>query len=214
MTAALARMVMTVATASLGAHRHGWKLAMEAELEEAMADGQGLSFAIGCLTTACRELPAHVEGRLVLASYTLVLGLILPAAALLLAGVLAGYPYLDPYYADAMGSFAGVEMLVPWLNAGNAAAMPALTLMVLLRIASDVLVAWFAAERNWTRTAAAQRFGAATTVTLAISASLILLDWTCVLLPALTLVIDGFAITVLRRLHRAAEQDHSAGQTT
>lgn len=214
MSASLARMVMRVATASLGPHRCGWKLAMEAELEEAMAEGRDLSFAAGCLTTAWRELPAHVEGRLVLASYTLVLGLILPAAALLMAGVLAGYPYLSPSYADATGAIPGIQMLVPWLNAGNAAAMPALTLIVLLRIASDVLVAWFAAEGDWARTAAAQRFGAATTITLATSAGLILLDATCVLLPALTLMIETLAIAVLRRLHGAAEQDHSAGQTT
>ncbi|MBW6530403.1 hypothetical protein KZ820_06620 [Sphingomonas sp. RRHST34] len=214
MSASLSRMVMAVAIASLGPHRYGWKLAMEAELEEVMAEGQGLPFATGCLLTAWRELPAHVEGRLVLASYTLVLGLILPAAALLLAGVFAGYPYLLAYGTQATSSFAGSQMLMPWLNAGNAAAMPALTLIVLLRIASDVLAAWFAAERDWTRTAAAQRFGAATTLTLATSAGLVLLDATCALLPALTLVLDVLAVALLRRLYIAAEQDHSVGQTT
>lgn len=214
MSASLARMMMKVASASLGPHRRGWTLAMEAELEEAVAEGRGLSFAAGCLTTAWRDLPAHVEGRLVLVRYASVLALILPGAAVLLAGVLAGYPYLHPFYADATGSIAGVQMLVPWLNAGNAAAMPALTLIVLLRTASDVLVAWFAAERDWARTAAAQRFGAATTITLATSAGLILLDATCVLLPALTLMIETLAIAVLRRSHGAAEEDHSGGQTT
>ena len=205
MSASLARMVMAVAMASLGPHRRSWKLAMSAEFEEAAAGGDGWSFATGCLTTAWRDLPAHSEGRLTLASYTFILGLILPAAALLLVGILAGYPYIHPPYADAIGSFARVETIVPRLNAGNAGAMPALAFILMLRVGSDALVAWFAAERDWTRAGAAQCFGAAATVTLALFAGLIVLDETCVVLPVVTFAVEALAVSLLRQWHFEAE---------
>jgi hypothetical protein len=214
MSALLARIVMTVAMASLGPHRHGWKPAMAAEFDEATAEGDGLSFATGCLTTAWRELPAHGDGRLTMASYTLILGLILPATALLLVGVLAGYPYIHPPYPDAIGSFARAETIVPRLNTGNAGAVPALAFILLLRVGSDALVAWFAAERDWTRTAAAQRFGAAATVTLALFAGLVVHDETCLVLPALTLAVEALAVALLRRWHGKTERPDLESRST
>lgn len=212
MSALLARIVMTVAMASLGPHRHGWKLAMAAEFDEVAAAGHGLSFATGCLTTAWRQLPAHMEGRLTLASHTFILGLILPAAALLLVGVLAGYPYIHPPYADAIGSFARAGTIAPRLNAGNASAMPALPFILMLRVGSDVLLAWFTAERDWTRAAAAQRFGAAATVTLALFAGVVVHDETCIVLPGLTIAVEALAVALLRHWHGEAEP-HPAGRS-
>lgn len=204
MTVPLARLVMTLAAASLGSHRHGWKLAMEAEFDAAIEDGEGLSFAIGCLSTAWRELPCHVEGRRTLARHITVFGLILPAAAMLLAGVLAGYPYVDTAYVDMIGSFATADMIVPRLNAGNAAAVPVLGLILLVRVSSDLLVAWFATERDWHHSAAAQRLGAAATVTLALFAGLIVSDETCLVLPVVSLPVELFAVALLRRWHEEA----------
>ncbi|WP_137897112.1 hypothetical protein [Sphingomonas sp. 2SG] len=201
MSALLARIVMAIAMRSLGPHRHSWKLAMEAEFDAAVAGGDGLPFATGCLTTAWRELPAHIEGRLTLTSYTIIVGLILPAAALLLVGILVGYPFIHPPYADSIGSFARAEAIVPRLNAGNAGAIPSLALILMLRVGSDALVAWFAAERDWTRAAAAQRFGAAATVTLALFAGMVVQDETCLVLPALTLVVEAVAVALLRQLY-------------
>ena len=211
MRAHLARIVMTAAAASLGPHRCDWKDAMEAEFDAASHEGGGLSFAIGCLTTAWRQLPGHVEGRLTLASYTFVLGLILPAAALLLVGVLDGYPYVDPAYADVIGSFVKADTIVPRLHAGNASAVPVLGFVLLLRVASDVLSAWFACERDWIRAAAAQRFGAATTITLALFAGLVFLDETCLVVPVLSFAIELLAITLLRQWHDDAEEYAALG---
>lgn len=208
----LARSIMAVAMASLRTDRHGWKLAMAAEFDEAAADGHALSFAAGCLATAWRALPAHVEGRLTLARYTFILGLILPAAALVSIGILAGYPYVHPPYADLIGAFARGETAVPRVNAGNAAALPMLSLLLMLRVGSDALLAWFAAERDWRRVAAAQRLGAAATVTLALFAGLVVLDETCAVLPAVTFAIQALAITLLRQWHgEAREADTTRG---
>lgn len=205
MRALLARSVMAVAMANLGPDLHAWKRAMAAEFEDAVADGHGLSFSTGCLATAWRALPSHMEGRLTLASYTFILGLILPAAALLLLGLLAGYPYVHPAYADMIGPLAKAETIVPRINAGNAAAMPALTVLLMLRVSSDTLVAWFAAERDWSRAAAALRWAAAATVALALFAGLIVVDVTCAVLPAFTFAVEALAIALLRRWHGESE---------
>jgi hypothetical protein len=204
MTASFSRIIMTVATASLGAHRGDWKLAMESEFDAATEEGTELSFALGCLTTAWRELPAHLEGQMTLASYTFILGLILPAAALLIVGLLAGYPYVDASYVGAIGSFAKVEMNMPRINAGNASVVPVLGLILLLRIASDALVAWFAVERDWGRAAAALSSGAAATITLALFAGIAMLDETCVIMPAFTFAIELLAVAMLHRWHDQA----------
>lgn len=100
-----------------------------------------------------------------------------------------------------IGPFAKAETLVPQVNAGNAAAMPALTVLLMLRVASDTLVAWFAAERDWSRAAAALRWAAAATVALALFAGLIVLDETCAVLPTLTFAVEALAIALLRQWH-------------
>lgn len=204
MNAFLARMLMTLALASLGPHRTDWKLAMAIEFRAASEEGAGLPFALGCLATACQELPDHLEGRLTLARYSLTMSLILPAAALLIVGLLTGYPYVDPSYAGAIGCFAKFKMLVPRINAGNVSAVPVLGFILLLRVGSDVLVAWSAVERDWGRAAAALRFGAAATITLALFAGIAFLDETCVVLPVCTLVVELLVLVVLQRVHGEA----------
>jgi hypothetical protein len=201
MSSSLARVVMEVAAASFAPHRRGWKLAIENEFVVAKEAGEELSFALGCLATAWRELPSHLDGRLTLARYTFALGLILPAAALLLIGVLAGYPYVDPAFADAIGSFASLETIVPRLNASNACAVPVLGLVLLLRTSGDILVAWFVAERNWACAAAALRFCAAATITLALFAGLVVLEETCLVLPTVIFAIELLAVGLLQRWH-------------
>ena len=54
MTAAISRAVMALAICCLGESRREWGLAMQAEFDEALADGKPFAFAIGCLLAAFR----------------------------------------------------------------------------------------------------------------------------------------------------------------
>jgi membrane fusion protein (multidrug efflux system) len=48
---------MAVADGCMGRHRHEWSQAMLAEFDAAADAGEALSFALGCLLTAWREMP-------------------------------------------------------------------------------------------------------------------------------------------------------------
>src|SRR5438270_392699 len=52
MTAAFARALMALAARCLGTDRYEWGLAMEAEFEAAVEDGNQFAFATGCLIAA------------------------------------------------------------------------------------------------------------------------------------------------------------------
>ena len=208
MTGWIARAVMKLAMAGMGSHRSDWAAAMRAEFAMASDAGEGLSFAFGCLTTAWRELPSHHEGRLALSRYTFALGLVLPAAAILLAGLWFGYPWVEPPYADGIASFARMHTGLPTIAwAGNAFAIPALSTLLFVRVIGLLLVAWFVADADWNRAGAIQRADAAATTTLALFAGAVVADFTCVVVPLLALGIEVLSIALLRRWH---DGDHSA----
>ncbi len=85
---------MALAVRSLGEHRIAWAQAMAAEFKAAEEDGRPLRFALGCLIGAWRMMPAHAEGRFVLASYALSLGVLIPVAAMLALAAAFGFPLL------------------------------------------------------------------------------------------------------------------------
>ncbi|NCP20079.1 MAG: hypothetical protein GW855_13075 [Erythrobacter sp.] len=202
MTVLVARAVMKLAMAGMGSHRCDWAAAMRAEFDVAVQSGEGLSFAYGCLTTAWRELPMHHEGSLALSRYTFALGLILPAAAILLAGLWFGYPWVEPPYAETIADFAKVPTGLPTTTwAGNAFAVPGLATLLLVRVAGLILFAWFMVEANWEKAAAVQRAGAASTITLALFSAAAFADVTCVILPLLALGVELVSIALLRRWH-------------
>lgn len=202
MTAWIARGVMKLALAALGPHRGEWAMAMRAEFTAAEEDGGELSFALGCLATAWRELPSHHEGSLTLSRYTFAIGLLLPPAALLLAGLWYGYPWVAPPFAGEIASFARVSTGSPAIiHVANASSVPHLATLLLLRAACLVLVAWFAVEADWDRVAAIQRLGTAATITLTLFAAIVVADFTCVILPLLALGIEFLSITLLRHWH-------------
>ena len=61
---------------------------MQGEFDAAIADGRPLTFAVGCLIAAWREMPTQAQGRFVLANYALALGLLVPTAGLQFACVI------------------------------------------------------------------------------------------------------------------------------
>ena len=198
----IARRVMKLALAGMGSHRGEWAEAMRAEFDVAQEAGDGLAFAYGCLTAAWHEMPRHPEGRLALSRYACAIGLILPTAAILLAGLWCGYPWVEPPYAGAIADFAKVPTGMPTtIYAGNAAAMTGIATLLLLRIAGLLLVAWFVADADWERAGIMQRAGAAATITLTLFSAVAFADLTCVVLPLLAVGIELLSIPELQRWH-------------
>lgn len=199
MSVTLSKIVMVIALSCLGSHRRDWAFAMMAEFKVAGEHDRPLSFATGCLITALREMPTHVEGRLTLARYGTTLGLVLPLSALLLFGALGGYPFIDlPMFAPVQPTGFSTTGAV---NPANLSAVQALTFLIMLLSARLLLVGWFVVERDWARVAATQRFGAAIITTLAIFTGVIVREEISVLLPLVTFAIELGALTALARWH-------------
>lgn len=198
MTARLARAVMAVTEACLSERRRGWGPAMRAELEAAIDDGRPLSFALGCLTGTLRAMPRHAEGRFILTSHAVALGL-LPIAALLVMGTLAGFPFLSSGHGGIAGWLAGAgapdSLLTPW-NSGFA---PPLAILIWGLIAGHLLMPWFLLERDWTRVATLARVNSAATVTLLLFTGVLFLDMAFMLLPMMALAIELWAAWALYR---------------
>lgn len=200
MTAALSRAVMHLAICCLGESRREWALAMRAEFEVAMAAGAPLAFATGCLAAAWREMPSHAEGRLVLASHFLALGLLIPMAVLQFALAL-GFP----------SSFAGGEPFAGALLAGatrnpyfawtQLSAAPCLLVLWLLLGVAHLRLAWVLVERDWARVIRVGALIGATLATLLIIMGALLLDVTFVILQAAAMAAELAAIVALARRH-------------
>jgi hypothetical protein len=190
MTEALPRALLALAARCLGERRREWALAMEAELDAARADGRALAFALGCLTAAWSQLPAHAEGRLLLARNALALVLIVPAAALLVSTVLAGFPL------SYLGS-AGV----PLVNVGNQSAVPPLAALVLLLAGAQLRLAWLLLERDWARVAATGMAMAGTQMALLVFTAVAFTDCAAALTGAAALAAELAAVAALAGGH-------------
>lgn len=191
---------MVLAARSLGAHRSAWAQAMAAELETADEEGRSLRFALGCLMGAWRTMPAHAEGRFVLASYALSLGVLVPVAAMLVLATAFGFPFFAAS-RGVEGYLLGSGAHVLLLNAGNMIVAPSLALLMLLMAALHLPVAWWMLDSDWDRVAAASRFGAAAVTTLTIVTSCAALDPSRLLLPIGVLAAEMGAIWALTRWH-------------
>jgi hypothetical protein len=201
MIALLSRAVLALAASVLGDRRREWALAMEAEFEAAREEGKPLGFALGCLAAACRELPAHDEGRFAIASHAVALLLIIPTAGLLLFSIVADFPfsYLGPAAvpssADAIGGGA------PVLSDANRAAVPSLAVLVFLLAAAHVRIAWLVLERDWMRVAAVGTMIAAATVTLFIFTFVVFDYYSSALAQGAALAVELTGISALARWH-------------
>ena len=197
MTAAVARAVMALAIRCLGESRREWALAMQAEFDEALADGKPLAFAIGCLLAAWREMPEHAEGRLGLANYTLALGVVIPMAALQFA--------LPIGFSTIVGEglngvlLAGADTGNPVLACQSDAAPCLLALWLMLGV-GHLRLAWVLVARDWASMAKTGAFICATLITLYIVMALLIFDLTFVILQTVAIVIElRILVAVVRR---------------
>lgn len=210
MMTALSRCVMKIAIHCLGDRRREWGRAMQGEFEASIADGKPLSFALGCLWGAWREMPADPDGRFALASYALAVCLILPIAALLAAGAILGFPYLAFAGDDIVGILSIHGAPSTLLNDGNRAAASSLSLVVLLLAGTSVLIAWAMLDRDWARVAAIERFMAAATLSLILFVGLLGFDETRMILPIIGFVAQHVVVLMLVQWHWRIGRDASA----
>lgn len=198
MTAALARAVMALAIRCLGESRREWALAMQIEFDEAVADGRPFAFAIGCLAAAWCEMPSHVEGRLVLANYTLALGLVIPIAALQFA-LPFGFSTIP---GEAIGGvlLAGADTVNPVLACQSDAAPCLLALWLMLGV-GHLRLAWVLVDRDWGRVAKTGAFIGAALVTMYILMALLVLDLTFVTLQTAAMAIELWVLVAVARRH-------------
>ena len=192
---------MALAVRMLGDHRREWALAMRAEFEVASEDGNSLTFALGCLIAACRELPAHEKGRFALVSHLLVLAVIVPLAALMISTVLIGFP------ASYLGHF-GIPGLLeisseqgPLLSEANRSAVPSLAVAVLMLAALDLRIAWLTLDRDWARLSAVGFLSAAATAALLIFSAVVFVDPAAALAHVAVLAVELSAASALARWH-------------
>jgi len=194
----LARRIVALAVRCLPPQERYWGRAMQAELEEVEAHGPALPFALGCLVTAWRRLPLHREGRALLASHVLTIGLILPFAAFHVQCALRGAYFLisgrDPYYAAlTMGSTAQQARAALYRDM-----TPAVTVLLLLLGLAHMLLAWAVVQRRWQRAAmlwlVAGAIAAATVIVIAPIATPL-----GIVVQCLALGIEMLAIPVLAR---------------
>ncbi|KQR85276.1 hypothetical protein [Sphingomonas sp. Leaf343] len=197
----VAKVLMVAAERCLGRQRQDWALAMRAEFGSALEDGHALTFAAGCLLAALREMPAQEEGRFVITSYALALGLILPIAALQIGCAVFGLPYMFARGAGLQAIAAPGSVQAALLGGTYQAAVPALTVVLLLLGVWQVRMAWVMLERDWPRvTASAMRILAAS-VTLATVMAALFLDATQAVLQIGMLVLEMAAVLVLANWH-------------
>lgn len=201
MRALLPRAVMALAVCCMGKNRREWATAMQAEFETAKADGSALGFATGCLSAAVRDMLTRQEGGFALTNYALVLGLMIPMAALQIGCALLGLPYLYPGQRGLSGAVldgGAQEML---LRGVYQAAVPSLALLQLLIGVGHLRLAWAMLEGDWPRVRRLGMRTLAAAATLVIFLSVLFINGSQALLQAAVLAIELATISVVARWH-------------
>lgn len=201
MRAALSRAIMKLAVCCLDESRREWAAAMQAEFEMAESDGRSLTFALGCLAAAWREMLVREEGHFTLASYALALAVMIPMAALQIGCALFGLPYLYPGEGGIGGALLVGGAHEALLRGVYQAAVPALALLLMLLGCGHLRIAWAVLERDW---AGVRRVGTLTlsaAVTLLIFMGVLFLDPSQALLQTLMLAGELAMVGMVARWH-------------
>lgn len=209
MRSELARYVMALAVRSLGTQRSDWAAAMEAEFETAAEADEPLRFALGCLVSAWRDLPFEEEGRFVIASHVLVLGVVLPVGILLLTSVTRGFPFLALDRFNAIG-LLGRGAPSFFISAGNATGLPLMALLTVALGVGHARMAWLVLERDWVGVATLASLGAALLITMVTFSSIFFLFDASALPQAAVIAIELGAIWLLPRWHNEVSAAHFA----
>ena len=197
----LCRALMALAARCMGDSRRQWSMAMEAEFDEAVAQGDQLQFSAGCLMAAWRTMLAFEEGRFILTSYAMVLILILPMAALQIGCALFGLPYLFPGGNGLVGALlegAAHENLLRTVYQG--AILP-LALVQLLICLGHVQLAWAVLERDWGRATRSGMRTLASAATLVLFLGVFFLNSSQALLQGAILCIELGIVSLLAQWH-------------
>jgi len=204
---AVSRALLSLASRSLGSDRRTWAMAMEAEFEAAVEDRRPFLFALGCLFVAWREIGKHSEGRLILASYALALGLLIPMATLQFqqaVGFLSsadGPPFVIPSSGD------GPNLYLIW---SQNSAIPILLITWLLLGMAHLCLAWMLVEGDWPRIVKCGTLIGAAMITLSLFMGVLMLDLSSLGVPIAELVIEFVAVVAISRWHIRISSDASS----
>ena len=199
MKAPVSRAVMSLAVCCMGESRREWALAMQAEFDVAIAEREAFAFATGCLIAAWCEMPKHAEGRLVLATYSLALGLLIPMAVFQFASAIGFSSILIGGGSEAIllaGASHNPYAAYPQLNAA-----PCLLVLWLLLSMGHLRLAWALVDRDWSRVVKVSALIAATMVTLFIVMGVLLLDVTFLISQVPALAIELACLFAAERWH-------------
>ncbi|MFA6113910.1 MAG: hypothetical protein WC729_07950 [Sphingomonas sp.] len=201
MKATVSRAVMALAVCCLDESRREWSAAMLAEFEAAVTDGKPLLFAIGCLAAAWREMLTRERGRFVLTNYALVLGVMIPMAALQIGCALLGLPYLYPGQHGLSGALLEGGTHEGLLRGVYQAAIPSLAFLQLLIGLGHLRIAWVMLNRDWAGVTRSGMRMLAAAATLILFMGVLFLDSTQALLQGAVLAIELAAVSMVARWH-------------
>lgn len=196
MTVAVSRALLALASRSLGSDRRTWAIAMEAEFEAAVEDRRPFLFALGCLFAAWREIGKHSEGRLIVATYALALGVLIPMAALQFqqaVGFLSsaeGPPFGNPSASD------GPNLYLIW---SQNSAIPVLLITWLLLGMAHLFLAWMLVEGDWPRIVKCGTLIGAAMITLSLFMGVLMLDLSSLRAQIAELAIEFVAVVSISR---------------
>ena len=198
MRSAVSRALLSLASRSLGSDRRTWAMAMEAEFEAAVDDRRPFLFALGCLFAAWREIGKHSEGRLIVATYALALGVLIPMAALQFQQAIGflssaeGPPFGNPSASD------GPNLYLIW---SQNSAIPVLLITWLLLGMAHLFLAWMLVEGDWPRIVKCGTLIGAAMITLSLFMGVLMLDLSSLRAQVAELAIEFVAVVSISRWH-------------